>query len=189
MALATLAAEADLLARGVDPATDSTKMQTALKVASAAVRDAAGAVIGAVTSTLTLNALHDTFLPLPGPITAVSSVTVNGAAVTAYTIEDGGLSLDGGWGAGDISVTFTHGLPTVPDDIVDLTCNLAIAWLNHAALGAGSTAGLESVRIDDAAESYTDEAAGQVSPVFIPAVTRAWLAARFGGGATVVQTR
>jgi hypothetical protein len=85
-------------------------------------------------------------------------------------------------------VTFTHGLAVVPADIVDLTCVLAKAWLDHVADGGTSTAGLKSVRIDDAAEGYTDEAAGQVSPVFIPEVTRRWLAARFSGGVAVVET-
>lgn len=189
MALAPLAVTADLALRGVDTDSNPPRVAKALDVASAAVRDAAGAVISQVTSTLTMNALHDTFLPLPGPITDVSAATVNGAAVTSYVIEDGGLTLDGGWGAGDIEVTFTHGLAEVPEDLVDLTCNLAKAWLDHIAEGGGSTAGLTSVRVDDAAEGYTDESAGQVSPVFVPEVTRQWLVARFGGGATVVGAR
>ena len=188
MALAPLAAVADLLLRGVDTS-HSTRTAKALDVASSAVRDAAGAVISEVTSTLTLNALHDTFLPLPGPVTAVTSATVNGVPVTAYENRGDGLHLSGGWSAGPIVVTFTHGLPEVPEDIVDLTCNLATAWLNHVAEGGGSTAGLESVRLDDDAEAYSDEFAGQVSPVFIPEVTRQWLRARFGGGVTVVETR
>lgn len=188
MTLTPLATSADLLVRGF--AGDSPEREeVALRVASAAVRDAANAVIGEVTSTLTLNALHDTFLPLPGPVTGITSVTVNGVAVTAYEVEPDGLTLNCGWGAGAIEVTFTHGLATVPDDVVDLTCTLAKSWLDHTDQGGGSTAGLKSVRLDDAAEGYTDEAAGQVSPVFIPEITRHWLAARFGGGATVVHTR
>jgi hypothetical protein len=84
-------------------------------------------------------------------------------------------------------VTYTHGLATVPADIVDLTCSLAKAWLDHIAAGGGSVAGLASVRLDDAAESYTDEAASQISPAFIPEATRTWLAGRFGGGVEVVE--
>jgi hypothetical protein len=76
----------------------------------------------------------------------------------------------------------------VPADIVDLTAQLATAWLRHQSEGGGSTAGLTSARLDDAAETYSAESAGQVSPVYIPAVTRQWLAARFGGGAMVVET-
>lgn len=183
----------------LDPLAQTTDLPTAwqghadaaraLNIASSAIRDAAGAVISEVTSTLNLNALWDTFLPLPGPITAVTAVTVNGSAVDSYTIEDGGLYLCGGWSGGDISVTFTHGLAEVPADIVELTCDLAVAWLQHRATGGGSTAGLTSARIDDAAETYSAEAAGQVSPVFIPEATRRWLANRFGGGALVAGTR
>lgn len=185
MALAPLATVADLADRGI---LDGYR-EVALKVASAAVREAADAVISQTTTTMTLTARHDTHLALPGPITAVSSITMAGAAVTGYTIEPDGLTYCRGWGSGNVVVTFTHGLAEVPDDIVDLTCSLAKAWLDHVAAGGGSIAGLASVRLDDAAESYTDEAAGQVSPVFIPAITRTHLRARFGGGAKVVSTR
>lgn len=188
MALAPLAVAADLSARGVD-VSNASRITLALSVASAAVREAAGAVISEVESTLTFNPLYETFLPLPGPITGVSEVTVNGVATTSYTIEEGGLRLLSGWSAGEVVATFTHGLAVVPEDIVDLTCQLAITWLDHAATGGGSTAGLANVKLDDAAEGYTEEAAGQVSPLFIPQVTRTWLANRFGGGAQVVSFR
>jgi hypothetical protein len=187
MAHAPLATEADLLARW--PLLDDAQTTTALAVASDLVRDAAGAVISATTSTLTFNAQHDTFLRLPGPVTAVTSVTVAGVDVTGYDIEADGLHYGRGWASGTIVITFTHGLPEVPADIVDLTCNLAKAWLDHVREGGGSTAGLTSVRLDDGAEGYSDESAGQVSPVFVPDVTRQWLRARFGGGAAVVGTR
>lgn len=185
MALAPLATVADLSARGIS----GDQLETALEVASAVVREAADAVISQTTSTLALNARHDTLLPLPGPVTAVTEVTVGGSVVTGYELEVDGLHYARGWGSGAISVTFTHGLAEVPADVVDLTCNLAKAWLDHNAAGGGSTAGLSSVRLDDGAEAYTDEQAGQVSPVFIPALTRTWLRARFGGGVTVVSTR
>lgn len=188
MALAPLAVAADLSARGVD-ISNSARINLALSIATSAIRDAAGAVISSIESTLTFGPLCESFLPLPGPITSVSEVTVNGVETTSYTIEDGGLRLDGGWAAGDISVTFTHGLPIVPEDIVDLTCQLAIAWLNHTAEGGGSTAGLTSAALDDARETYSDESAGQVSPAFVPEITRRWLATRFGGGAQVVSFR
>jgi hypothetical protein len=144
----------------------------------------------------------------------VTSVLVDGQPTTRYRVvaeglwrEDGWLSyLDvsgSGYGAGysystmytpghrppaEVAVTYTFGLSAVPDDIVDLCVQLAIAWLQHDAVGGGSTAGLASVRLDDAQENYTAEAAGQVSPVFIPEITCDNLAARFGaGGAVVVQ--
>lgn len=190
MALAPLAAVADLRARGVDT-TDTLRIDTALDVASSAVRTAAETAISRCTSTLQIRAVQATYLPLPGPIWSVDTVTIGGAPATGYEIDDDrtGLHLRRGWAGGKIVVTFDHGLPEVPADIVDLTCTLAIAWLGHIAEGGGSTAGLSSVRVDDANESYTDEAAGQVSPVFIPEATRSWLANRFGGGAYVVSSR
>jgi hypothetical protein len=185
MAHAPLATVADLSQRDIS----GSQLEVALDVASAKVREAADAVISQTTSTLTLNPHNFSFLPLPGPVTAVSAVTLAGAPVTAYELESDGLYLASGWGRGAISVTFTHGLVEVPSDIVDLTCNLAKAWLDHQAEGGGSTAGLTSVRLDDAAEGYSDESAGQVDPVYIPEITRRHLRARFGGGATVVGTR
>lgn len=163
----------------------------ALKVASAAIRDAAGSLIGVATSTVVVTAPRSDLLTLPGTVTAVASVSLDGTVLAAddYEVLPNGVWRHCGWGLAPVpvTVTYTHGT-AVPDDIVDLTCQLAIAWLNHMAEGGGSTAGLTSVRIDDAAEGYSDESAGQVSPVYIPEATRNWLANRFGGGAQVVET-
>ena len=164
----------------------------ALLVASAAVRDAAGVAISEETSTVVVTGGWGNLLGLPGPVTAVASVLLDGDAVDAddYEVLPNGLWRHCGWGRAPVpvTVTYTHGLATIPVDIVDLVCQLAIAWLNHMTEGGGSTAGLTSARIDDASESYSDESAGQVSPVYIPDVTRQWLARRFGGGVEVVST-
>lgn len=162
----------------------------ALVVASASVRDAAGVPISEVEATVTTPApVSGQILSLPGPITAVESVLVDGVAVTDYQNLGNGLWRRR-WACEPVpvTVTATFGLAEVPADIVDLTCQLAVAWLQHQAEGGGSTAGLTSVRLDDAAEAYSDESAGQVSPTYIPEVTRNWLAARFGGGVAVVET-
>ncbi|WP_338183008.1 hypothetical protein [Jatrophihabitans sp.] len=190
-----MAVTADLTARGVTTGSIS----VALAVASAAVRDAAGCAISEETSTVVVNAGRGNLLELPAPITAVTSVLVDGYALDAddYEVLPNGLWRHCGWGnlwdsrsfaPVPVTVTFTHGLSVVPADLVDLTCQLAIAWLNHAASGGGSTAGLTSARIDDAAETYSAEYAGQVSPVFIPDATRNWLERRFGSGVAVVET-
>lgn len=186
VALATLAVAADLSPH--DAAYTPGKVERALAVASAAVRDAAGVSISTLTSTVKVSAPGGRLLTLPGPVTAIASVSVGGSAVTDYVPQPNGVYRHGGWGSQPVEVTveYTHGLPAVPVDIVDLTTQLAIAWLKHDAEGGGSTAGLQSVAIDDAKEGYTDEAAGQVSPVFIPEITRQWLARRFGGGGAVV---
>lgn len=160
----------------------------ALKVASAAVRDAAGVPISEVTATITVDAGPGHILRIPGPIRSVDTVTFDGVEITDYLTVGTGLWRECGWGLSPVPVvvTYTFGLTEVPDDVIDLVCQLALAWLQHQAGGGGSTAGLKSVKIDDASESYTDESAGQVSPVFIPEATRTWLAQRFGGGADVV---
>lgn len=190
MALDPLATTTDLSARGVT--TPAGSLALALAIASAAIRDAAGVVISEEDSTITVPAPGGKLLSLPGPVTAVDAVTLDGTllSVDDYEVLPNGLWRHCGWGCAPVpvEVTYTHGLTAVPVDIVDLTCQVAIAWLNHLALGGGSTAGLKSAKIDDAAEAYTDEDAGQISPVYIPEVTRQWLASRFGGGPSVVET-
>lgn len=190
MALAPLATTTDLSDRGVTTG----NMAVALQVASAAVRDAAGVAIGEETSTVVVNAGAGNLLSLPGPVTSVAAVAIDGTAISSddFEVLPNGLWRHCGWMVCgrpvSVSVTYTHGLATVPDDIVDLTCVLAKAWLDHVAAGGGSVAGLTSARLDDAAETYSAEAAAQVSPVYIPEVTRNWLARRFGGGVEVVET-
>lgn len=188
MALDPLATVADLAARGVRDG----ELEVALGVASAAIRDAAGVPISEVTATIsTVTPISGHILPLPGPVTAVTEVTVDGDVVDAdeYRNLGNGLWRRCGWGREPLPVTVegTFGLAEVPADVVDLTCQLAKAWLDHVAAGGGSVAGLKSVKIDDASETYTDEAAGQVSAAFLPKVTRDWLAARFSGGVFVVE--
>lgn len=164
--------------------------QTALEVASSAIRDAADSSITAVTGTIVVPAPSGRLLTLPGPVRDVVEVLVDGTAVTDYRNVGNGLWRRYGWSYEpvDVAITATFGIATFPPDITDMCVQLAVAWLRHRDEGGGSTAGLKNVRLDDAAEGYTDEAAGQVSPVFIPEVTRNWLRARFGGGATVVET-
>lgn len=188
MALASLADTSDLpLAWQGDP-----DAQTALDVASAAIREAAGSAIGVLTSVVTVTSPSGRLLRLPGPVSMVTAVTIDGTAVTDYRRLPDGLWRYCGWdkGCGPVAVvvSMTYGLTAVPADIVDLCAQLAAAWLQHNAEGGGSTAGLTSVKLDDAAETYSDESAGQISPVYIPDVTRQWLAARFGGGVAVVET-
>ena len=189
MALTPLATAADLPTAWQYQ--DDADLDRALEVASASIRDAAGVSITQETSTVVVNAGRGNLLGLPGPVVAVDSVTVDGATVSAddYEILPNGLWRHCGWGNSPVrvTVTYTHGLAVVPDDIVDMACQLAVAWLSHMSGGGGSTAGLKAVSIDDASESYTDESAGQISPTYIPDVTRNWLARRFGGGVEVVE--
>ncbi|MBM7518277.1 hypothetical protein [Nocardioides nitrophenolicus] len=186
MTLAPLADPTDLPPAWADHE-DAAK---ALAVASSAIRDAAEGPIAATTGTVTIDAPGGTKLALPGPIRAITAVTIDGRPVTDYRNLGDGLWRRGGWGDdhAPVAVTATFGLPEVPADIAELCVSLAVAWLEHRTAGASSTAGLTSVKIDDASETYTDEAASQITPVYIPELTRAWLRARFGGGVAVVET-
>ena len=188
MALDPLAATSDL------PSVwrDNEDADRALAVASSAIRAAAGCPISTVTATVKTHAGPGNLLHLPGPVTAVSAVTFDGDTLSAddYEVLPNGLWRHCGWGRipVPVNVTCTFGLADVPDDIIDLCSELAVAWLEHRAEGGGSTAGLVSVSLDDAREQYNEEHAGQVSPVYLPKATRDWLKARFSGGAFVVVT-
>lgn len=186
MALSPLASTADLTARGITTGS----VALALSVASSTIRDAAGSAISSVTGTVVVPAPSGRMLTLPGPVSNVTAVLIDSTAVTDYENLGNALWRRCGWSCEPVpvSVTATFGLAAVPDDIVDLTCMLAKAWLDHVAAGGGSVAGLTSAKLDDAAEGYSDEFAGQVSPIYIPDVTRRWLSARFGGGVAVVET-
>lgn len=196
MALPPLATTMDLPAKWQsDPLASK-----ALLISSAAIREAAGSVIGRTTATIEVDGTESTLLRLPGPIVSVDSVTIDGTPVTDYKKIGEGLYRRRGWTLGhhlvpdydqfsEVVITMTFGLGTIPDDIVELCARLGATWLADQAAGGISTAGVTAVKLDDASENYSDEAAGQISPIQIPELTRNWLAARFGGSAapTVVQ--
>lgn len=186
MTLAPLAEPTDLPTAWAD----HPDAQKAIDAASASIRDAAHGPISAFTGTITTDAPSGVKLSLPAPVREITAVTLDGSPVSDWRNLGDGLWRRHGWGHdhAPVAVTGTFGLATVPADIVQLCVDLAVAWLQHQTAGGGSTAGLKSVSIDDASESYTDEAASQVTPVFIPELTRDWLRARFGGGAYVVGT-
>lgn len=201
MALDSLATSSDLTARGIASDADDS---TALAVASSAIRNAADNCISQQTSTVTVEAPRGHLLRLPSPVTDVSSVTVNGIiwteGVDFLVTSEGLYSVSPSWstsflppyGVGadlpvPVVVTFTHGLTTVPPDIVDLCCALAASWKKSKTDGFEADAGVASFRVDDYQEVATSEASGQASPVWIPETTRAELRARFGSGATSME--
>lgn len=197
MALAPLATVADLTARGVAVAPDEDPIvQTYLDVASAAVRGAAGSPISQTTSTVALEGTPQVWLHLPGgPVTAVTDAALDGRPVTDWRLRTGqlwrGCGWQSGYGPSEVTVTYTHGLPTVPADIVDLVCRIAAATLvayRSQPDGEGLAAkDIRSERIGDYAVTYGD--AGLITEVELPDYLRARLAARFGGGVAVVKSR
>jgi hypothetical protein len=184
MALTPLATIADLTARGVtvDPS-ETTAVNTYLDVASAIVRDAAGSTISQTTSTVTLEG-RGSRLALPGqPVTAVSAVLVDGVAVTDYKLLSGALTRSCGFEEETvITVTYTHGLPTVPADVVDMVCRLVGQELMALRNGDTSSRGVKSERIGDYSVTYADTETGTMA---LSDFQRDRLAARFGSGAGV----
>lgn len=191
MALPNLAATADLSARGVTPTAVHTVM---LAVASSIVRQAAGSPILETDSTVLLTAWGGRSLELPGrPVTAVATVEIDGTATTDFLLTDAGnLWRLAGWGCEDqpvtVEVTMTHGLVAVPPHIVQLVCDLAIAGANAATTGAHD-ANVIAEKVDDYAVTFASGAEAVAMAVELPALTRRWLKAQFGGGASVVTYR
>ncbi|MFJ9027568.1 hypothetical protein ACIRQP_03430 [Streptomyces sp. NPDC102274] len=197
MALDPLATVADLTARGLTVESGETAIVAVyLDVASAAVREAAGCPILQMVSTVALDGEADQRLRLPGPpVTNVASVVLDGVPVTDWRLRSGALWRAAGWSTScapsEVDVTYTHGLPTVPADIVDLVCRIAAAALvSYRAEdgGTGLAAGdIRAERIGDYSVTYGD--GGQITEMELPDYLRERLAARFGGGAYVVRTR
>jgi hypothetical protein len=201
MALDPLATVADLTARGVtlDPA-EVDFVNVTLASASAVVRDAADSPISGTTSTVTLPGDLDQWLRLPGlPVRSVSAVSLDGWVVQPgdWKLRSGSLWRASGWQSGaepsEVTVTYVHGLPEVPADIVDLVCRMTGQALlafreNDDALAALADKPLSQERIGDWSATYAHAPAFSVME--LPEVVRRGLASRFGNGtARTVRTR
>lgn len=195
MALDPLATLDDLAELGLTVETDETTVANRyLAVASAAVRDAAGSPISQTTSTVTLEGDTGQRLRLPGlPVQSVASVAIDGTAVTDWRLRSGQLWRFGGWTnilPSDVVVTYTHGLPEVPADIIDLVGRLvAGAMASYRAEDGGASLGTQvitSERIGDYAVTYGGD--GLATDMELPAYLRERLAARFGGGVSSLRS-
>lgn len=127
--------------------------------ASARLRRAAGQQISRTETTIRLRADSRGLVRLPAP------PVVEVAAVVA-AVEDGGAELDGWvWDGrdrvcgltGDVVVTYTHGLDPIPDELLDLVCQVA-ARLAQEPDSGGMAAGVRSESIDDYSVTYAQEA-------------------------------
>lgn len=139
--------------------------------ASVRVRRAAGQSITSVTSTLQMPVEYAE-LQLPGaPITAVASVSSVEADGTVTALVQG---KDWAWDGQETitfhtavyraEVVFTHGFVTVPDELVDLVCSVALRLSNTP---VGMEAGIRSVTIDDYSRTFAAESRLDAS-VLIP---------------------
>lgn len=195
MALAPLATTADLSARGI-AITNSTAITAMLAAASDAIRAAAGCSISRQTSTVTLWTEASRRIELPArPVVSVTSVTLDGVALTAgtdFVLRGSSLwRIDRPWQAsGDIPselvVAFTHGLAAVPADIVDLTCSLVGAGMAAIEGGFAANTGKQYESIDDYRVGFETGEDAVASLMELPPRTVASLRRRFGGGAVSV---
>ncbi|MFJ2949122.1 hypothetical protein ACIO8H_16060 [Streptomyces sp. NPDC087226] len=197
MALDPLATVADLEARGLTvDASEEAVVNVYLGVASTAVREAAGTAISRTTSTITLEGVPGQRLTLPGPpVVSVDAVTVDGRTVTGWRLVAGRLWNASGWTGrepSEVEVTYTHGLLSVPDDIVDLVCRMVAAALmayRSEDGGAGLAADKEvtSERLGDWSVTYGAD--GRVTEMELTQVWRDRLAARFGSSVMTLMSR
>jgi hypothetical protein len=189
MALAPLATAADLDVKGVE-VTNTELVNLMLAAASSVIRDAAGSTISQATSTVSVLAPQGRWLTLPGPVTAVTSVLIDGTAVTDWKLVGGMLWRSCGWAECEpvpVTVAFTHGLIEVPADIVNLCADLAKLGIEAAtqdAVPAGVVS--TSYTIDDYTErlQYAEDPRSLME---LADVTKAWLASRFGSGVYVTS--
>ncbi|GGS47763.1 hypothetical protein [Streptomyces violaceus] len=199
MALDPLATVADLIARGLTPdaGAETAQVNVYLNVASTIVREAAGCPISQTTSTVTVEGAVSQWLSLPGvPVTSVASVALDGDPVTDWKLRSSRLWRPHGWShscePSEVEATYTHGLPTVPADIVDLVCRLAASALVAYRQGGSTGENLANrqviqERIGDYSATYSYNP--QVSEQELPKYLRDQLRARFGGGVAVVKSR
>lgn len=195
-----LGTAADLTARSitwVSPAEDD-MVATFLAEASAAIRDAAGVPISAVTSTVELVGSCDRWLRLPGPpVTAVAAASIDGDDVAGWKLVGGMLWRSSGWQPTHepslVTVEQTHGLPVVPEDIIGMVCALvgmALRAVHSSTDGAGAAPlpqDVISVGIDDYRVAFRQDGDRNLTVFTIPERVRKSLRARFGGGAAMVQ--
>lgn len=173
--MASLAGVADAARLGYTLAAGSEEFFLAR--ATARIRRAAGQQISSMTSTVRCR-VEDGTAVLPGPpITAVASVTRlaedGGAAVTGWRwdgrervhgitawplVSSGFYSYSQACRQADVDITYTHGLVTIPDELLDLVCSVAVRLGSSGSSDAtGMEAGIRSESIDDYSVTYASD--------------------------------
>ena len=187
MTYVPLAYVTDVQALGID-VSNVTLVQSLIDSVSAEVREAAGCPITVTESTITLSGVREQFIALPGgPVRSVSTVTLDGTAVTDYKIRDNRLWRLAGWGDvnEDVVVEYTHGFDAPPADITRLVCLMVAAGVNASATGWAGHRGVAYESIDDYRIGYQQGDAENVDPTALPERTKRALRDRFGAGAHV----
>lgn len=197
MTLPTLASATDLSVRGVD-VSNTELVDTMLAVASSEVRGAAGSPILAADVTVSWFLIERSFRDQPEfyveipvrPVTGLTSVLIEGDPVDCRLVGNT-LWRRGGWFVcepTEITATLTVGLPTVPDNVKQLVCDLAILGMQTALNGATDPR-LITESIDDYSVTYAQGGERVASAMTLPVATKAALRAKFGGGAGSLRFR
>lgn len=157
---APLATQADAVAYGYTLPTSNADAWLAR--ASVRIRRAAGWDINSASATVRLPVEHkEIALPSP-PVTAVTAVSSVGRDGTATLLDpvkqwwwDGAETVALGIRVERAEVIYTHGFPTIPDALIELTCSVAQRLANTP---VGMEAGIRSVTIDDYSRTFAAEA-------------------------------
>lgn len=175
-------------------ATETAQAEAALDDATAYLQAELGQLIEAGTATYTTRWRGDGPIRLPqSPVTAVTTVSLNGTATTNFDYIDQELHLASTWGGEahfdgyhrgsyvDVSVTFSYGYAVVPAELKAWTCVLASQLM---AAGVGGSLGMPAVRsetIDDYSVTYVTDG----STLSLPTQVLDRLRARYGASAYV----
>lgn len=141
-------------------APDDPALLYALRSASRAFVDAVGhPVVLVQDEEIVLDGHGGTVLLLPAaPVTAVSSVSVDGAAVTDWQWSaDGYLERESGWPRRlrSVRVVYSHGYDPIPGGIAD-------AVLQHAEMGLTVPVGLASMTVGGETVSFANSSGASV---------------------------
>lgn len=137
--LATVADLQDRLGRALD-ATETTRAGALLEGASARVRTYTGQQFEQSTTTNRLRVRNGSIRLSQRPVTAVTTVKDTDGNVLTHTWHAGDRldvadQLTGVW----LDVTYTHGYATIPDDIVEVVCQMVLRTFGLPSESAGIT--------------------------------------------------
>jgi hypothetical protein len=152
------------LASYLEQDVDTSSANQALTIASDVFCDEAGTRFESNNATFTVQAQGRWYVVLPlGPVISVTSVTVNGVAVTDYTVIGDRLFRRGGFGVWGVfppdrlDVTYTYGYTAVPDRVKGAVLEIAKSiYVNPSAAA--------SEQIDDYRIQFGSKPAGIALP-------------------------
>jgi hypothetical protein len=159
-----------------------------LELATGAVQAAAGQDILEATETITLIGTVESWLSLPQrPVTAVSSVSLDGDTVTDYKRFGDRLWREDGWASSayepsEVQVAYTHGLAST-DQRIQLARSAVLAI---AAQLFSNPNGATGFSIDDYREQYSQSASSDIAGL-VPSRLQKALRRKYGPRGRLVR--